>query len=103
MSSTNSLFERAEFGLNFQRQGLSYVDLGETHMIYGIRDGVTIDIDRDFFWSLPMDGVSIGGGEPWGFEYIEWGYNGGLYSIFDSASSDIHITALYYDSIIYKI
>lgn len=89
----------------------SWVDFGEPELTYK-KDGTdfvtTQLIDPDFFWAHYNTGVAIGTtSNGWAYEaspdYPNFVEGNSIYTIIDTGSTALLISALYYEALIYAI
>jgi hypothetical protein len=101
--STFSLLEDDKlFSTRFSSDHFSWIDYGKINsaMVENITAMQNETVYDDFFWSMGMRGIKIGDNS------TAWAPNkqavidkdGGLYTILDSGSANIHISDLYFES-----
>lgn len=93
------------FSTSFQKSYTSFIDYGtpDTNQYSG--SSVTLDVGEDYFWSALSGGIRIGSDNKRAFSYEidpTQSVTGDdqIYTIFDSATPEVYISELWYESVI---
>ena len=94
------------FSTRFSSDHFSWINMGEYKNSAVAESNLTqIEMYDDFFWSAGMDAIRIGDNDANAAKFNSTGQgvfdaNNGLYTIFDSASPEIYISALFFEDFI---
>ena len=106
----SNLISDRKFSFYFTLSGNSYVDFGQPQdsAMRNRNDLRYINLLDDFYWSAFNQAVAVGNTDPsnaYGYENVSYNqeYENKLYSIFDTGTSSINFSALYFDDFIEKI
>lgn len=96
--------EEPTFSTRFQRDFISWIDIGTPDLSNNKTEMLGWDLERDYFWSVPNSGIRIGEKKEDAWAYPEEGdstwMNNGVYTILDTGASDIFLSVLWFDSFI---
>ena len=99
--------EEPFFSTRFQRDYISWIDIGMPDESQSKSEPVTIDCFDDFFWSMALQGVRFGTSSDMAFTFnlMEHGaqINDGLYTIWDSAAPNIYLSVLWFESFVAQL
>ena len=107
LSALSDYGEEPFFSTRFQRDFISWIDIGTPDLKQNKTESIYIDVFDDFFWSTTLQGVRYGTRRDKAFTFGQMDegtqIEDGIYSIFDTGAPDIYLSILWYESFVEQL